>query len=370
MPTIIKPPRKFALVIFAKNESSLIQETVKKSLLALRDSDSLFVVADQCEDDTAALAADAGARVVTRRLGLPGGKGAAINWFVQNYYTVLNQFDYMIILDADSQIPPDFVTKLDQELKDGIVAAQCLLYPVEYEGSPISMLIALSELVEQLIFERVRSLLGYSVRLRGTGMILQPDFLHDISPRVSTEVEDIALSLLVAEKQIKVRSIKTAVLNDPKPIEIKAASRQRARWFRGQWNAFWEYRRIVLKLILDGFNGWSVLTSIFLKPRWMKILLMLVLGLALLHVPLLSVIILSLATIEILLFVIGVLILPDRWKYLQSFIYIPSFIWMWIRGILLSMKKLPWLRVRETMIVARSSDTEPAAFMNSQILQK
>lgn len=339
---------RIAVVIFAHNESLLIQRTTKAVLLALRNKDSLFVVADNCTDRTASLASQAGAQVFYRNLDHPLGKGAAISWFIQNYSTLLLEYDYLVVLDADSQIQPDFIDKLNLTLTPDVIAAQSILRPAEYEDSPLSTLIALSEIVEHTVFERIKSFLGLSVRLRGTGMVLKPEVLLEVSKQIDTEVEDIALSLLLAEKKIKVHSINTVVVYDPKPSEMAAASRQRARWFRGQWMAIWKYRSIILKLVLSGLNGWSVVSSVFLKPRWLKILIMSCLGISLLRSPIMSGAIFSLVLLEIILFLIGVLRLPDKWKFIRAMVYIPGFVVMWIKGIILSLQRLPWLRARQT----------------------
>jgi cellulose synthase/poly-beta-1,6-N-acetylglucosamine synthase-like glycosyltransferase len=340
---------RIAMVIFAHNESLLIQRTAKAVLKALRNEDSLFVVADNCTDGTAILAAHAGAQVFSRNMERPLGKGAAISWFIQNYSSMLLEYDYIVILDADSHIQSDFVEKLKLTLSPTVIAAQCILRPTEYEDSPLSILIALSEIIEHTVFERIKSILGFSVRLRGTGMVLKPDLLIEVSDQIDTEVEDIALSLLIAQKKIKVHFINTVVVYDPKPSEMASASRQRARWFRGQWLAFWKYRTIILNLVWSGLNGWSVLSSLFCKPRWLKILIMTCLAFSFLHFPKLSFAIFSLVFIEIFFFMVGVLRLPDKWKFIRAMIYIPGFVVMWIKGIILSLQRLPWLRARQTI---------------------
>lgn len=363
----IKPNHyRIAMVIFAHNESLLIQKTTEAVVQTLGVNDSLFVVADNCTDNTADLAQQAGAGVFSRNMELPAGKGAAINWFVQNYSNVLLQYDYLVVLDADSQVHPDFIEKLNQALTDDIIAAQCILTPIEYEDSPLSTLIALSEIIEHTLFERIQSFFGLSVRLRGTGMVLQPGVLIDVSKQIDTEVEDIALSLLLAEKKIKVASIPTAIVFDPKPKEMTAASRQRARWFRGQWLAFWKYRHIILKLILGGLNGWSVITSLFFKPRWLKLLIMAGIAFTFIHFPFVSGLLFLLIGMEILLFIVGVLRLHDKWKFIRAMVFIPGFVLMWIKGIILSLQRLPWLRARNTEIPTDWNENTNHSLCNQQ----
>lgn len=348
-PDIPENNKKIAILVFAWNESSVIQETVINLQQALRDSDALFVIADNCTDDTAILARNAGATTIERHSMLKRGKGAALTWFVDVYRTHLLSFDAVVILDADNRVSPGFCTELAEMLSPKIRAAQCVLYPANMAENPLSTLIALSELVEQTVFDRVRAILGFSVRLRGTGMVFVPEILVEMCPRISTEVEDIALSLLLAEKGVCVRQLKSIKVIDPKPTASSAASRQRARWFRGQWKAFWDYRSIVLKLLFQGPSGWSVFNSLFLKPRWLKLAVFLGIGFLFFKQTLISAFFLLIALTEILVILAGILSLPERWICLRSLVYLPAFITMWIKGIFLSLKHRPWLRVRETL---------------------
>jgi cellulose synthase/poly-beta-1,6-N-acetylglucosamine synthase-like glycosyltransferase len=259
-------------------------------------------------------------------------------------------------------IPQEFFDRLDSQLIHGVSVAQCSILPTGFEGSPIMTIIALSEMVEQIVFNSIRSFLGFSVRLRGTGMIFDPALLVNIGPNIGTEVEDVALSLLVAEQKIAVRWFKSVVVFDPKPGECTDATRQRARWFRGQWRAFWDYRSIVLKLFARGPNGWSILSSLFLKPRWLKLTLMIILGFALLMHPVAAVIVFSIVSLEIILILLGTLLLPKRGLFIRSLMYIPGFIIMWLKGIILSLKRHQWLRVRKNLNFQEDRDPETVIF--------
>lgn len=344
-----KSLHRIALVIVAKNESFFIQSTVRLARSALRQGDGLMVIADSCTDGTAVLAQEAGAQVFAREGFTPEGKGAAISWFIQNYQDMLEDFSYLVILDADSRIDSSFIEKLEEQLDDDVVAAQCFLSPVDFEASPLSTIIALSEIIEQIVFDRIRSFMGWSVRLRGTGMVIKPLILLEVCQRIDTEVEDIAISLLLAEKRIFVKSFLSVVVHDPKPVEADAASRQRARWFRGQWAALWKYRSVIVKLVLRGPSGWSIISSLFFKPRWLELSLLMILGIALIRYPLVAGVLLGIVLLEGILILAGLFSITGKRKFLKSLLYLPGFIIMWIKGILLSLHRSPWLRARETL---------------------
>jgi cellulose synthase/poly-beta-1,6-N-acetylglucosamine synthase-like glycosyltransferase len=342
---------KIALVIFAHDEASVIEKSVRSAQKSLCGNDALFVIADTCSDDTATRARKAGARVFSRDNGSPNGKGAALAWFVRCQWSLLRQFRMLVILDADTLIPPDFVRNFKASLNPGDLAVQCFVHPIEYEKSSISTLIALSEIVEQSVFDRIRSFFKWSVRLRGTGMGISPNLLLEVSSQVQTEVEDIAISLLLAEKKIKVKQLDSVMVYDPKPVEAAAASRQRARWFRGQWAVLWLYRPVVLRIAAQGPAGWSLLGSLFLKPRWLMMAIKLGLACIFFRDTLWSAFFGSLVLIDLLLILTGILRLKDKWMFVKAILHLPGFVFMWLKSILLAFRGHSWLRVRTSATV-------------------
>ena len=61
-----KSPKKVAVIIPAHNESAGIVPTIEDIKPQLKPGDRLIVVADNCTDDTAAVASSAGAEVIPR----------------------------------------------------------------------------------------------------------------------------------------------------------------------------------------------------------------------------------------------------------------------------------------------------------------
>jgi len=338
---------RIAVLIVAHNEASVIEQLVLSVKNALSPHDQVYVIADNCTDDTAHLAAGAGAAVRDRSTGGPDGKGAALQWFVSQEITALEEFNLLAILDADSQIPPGFIDKAKAAfLGDAVI--QCTVQPVSYGGSPISTLSALSEILEQKTFDRIRSWLGWPIRLRGTGMLIPPAILIGVADQIQTEVEDIALSLLFASAGFQIKKTDRVSVYDPKPLEPASASKQRARWFRGQWVAFWHYRAEVLKLLLRGPAGWSLLGSLFLKPRWLlDVIILLFAILFYFFLPIVSAALASIVAFDILCLAYTIAGLEDKKVFLKAILHFPAFIVMWLRGFVLAFQKSPWRRVRD-----------------------
>jgi len=356
--------QKIALVIFARNEATVIGETVQLAKRAQGSHVSLFVIADRCVDETALVARRAGARVFVRNSGCPGGKGSALVWFVKTYRELISAYSRLVILDADSRISPDFIAKLEPFLFEPNEVLQCFLQPIKYEASPVGALIALSELVEQSVYNRIRTVMRASVRLRGTGMIFTPQILLAVCDDLQTEVEDIVLSLLVAELGFRIIQLDSVKVYDPKPAGAVAASRQRARWIRGQWAALWSYRQTVVKVLGNGLRGWILLSSLFLKPRWLVMVVKAALAWICIQWPLLSIFWGGLFVIDCLLILYGAFQLPERNCFFRALLHLPEFVWMWLRSILLSFRRLPWLRTRRL-----KADVEPRSIKPFKLVE-
>jgi cellulose synthase/poly-beta-1,6-N-acetylglucosamine synthase-like glycosyltransferase len=334
------------VLILANNEAEVIDASVLSVRQALDPQDAVYVIADNCQDATAERAAGAGAFVLERRTGAADGKGTALKWFIGEIGDQLENFDLVALLDADNRIAPEFLREVKAGFQSGAVM-QCFVQPVNYHGSSLSMLIALSEIHEQKTVDRIRSCFGWPVRLRGTGMVMPPALLKDVAGTIDTQVEDIALSLLFVSRGVRIVRNDRLCVYDPKPQGSVLASRQRARWFRGQWVAFWRYRREVIALLMRGPQGWSLLGSLFLKPRWLVDLVLLLLGLAssrlswFLAAPFLACVLFDGACLGW-----TILSSEDRVNFLKAILHVPTFIFMWLRSLFLAYRKMPWLRAR------------------------
>src|ERR1700723_2611117 len=78
---------RVAVLIPAHNESKGLLSTLGDTQVQLRSTDRLLVVADNCTDDTAEVAASAGAEVTERHDPTKVGKGYALDWGLRHLST-------------------------------------------------------------------------------------------------------------------------------------------------------------------------------------------------------------------------------------------------------------------------------------------
>ena len=81
----------------------------------------VIVIADNCTDQTAALAREAGARVVERFDEAKKSKGYAIEFLLESLGRSgeLDSLDAVVIVDADTTIDRNLLRSFDQALRTG-----------------------------------------------------------------------------------------------------------------------------------------------------------------------------------------------------------------------------------------------------------
>ncbi|MDR0234267.1 MAG: glycosyltransferase family 2 protein, partial [Zoogloeaceae bacterium] len=104
-------PERLSIVLPAKNEALAIGQTVAK-IRELFPAAEIIVVNDGSDDETAALAAAAGARIVTHPESM--GNGAAVKTGARTA-----RGDVIVFMDADGQHDPADIPRLLERLADG-----------------------------------------------------------------------------------------------------------------------------------------------------------------------------------------------------------------------------------------------------------
>lgn len=158
-----------AIVIPAHNEALLIARTLRTISPQLVESDRLLVVADNCSDDTARIAAAAGGEVIERIDPERRGKGYALDFGVRHLER--NPPEVVLIVDADCEVDRGTIGRLARVCLATGRPVQALYLMRSPEGADFRTRIAE---FAWLVKNRVRPLgyhrLGLPCQLMGTGM--------------------------------------------------------------------------------------------------------------------------------------------------------------------------------------------------------
>lgn len=348
------PLPRLAVVIPAHDEAAVIGATVRQVLESDYPPDrvSVFVIADCCADATAQVAQAAGARVWQREAGEARGKGAALDWFLRAAGRELDQFAALVILDADTQVEPTSLARLAAALAHAPVV-QGFVKPLHADGATVASLAALSEILSQTVDDTGRARLGWPVPLRGTGMALPPRLLAELAPRLRTRIEDTELSLLLAERGVRVAFAPDAVIGDPKPADGEGAARQRGRWLQGRVELLRRDWPRLLRLLLSGRPGDAALVlTLALRPKTLVVALKAALAVGLRRSSSpggrrLAWGLWSATAIDLLYYPLGLMTVDQRRVYARALLHAPVYGRLWLRGARTA------LRSREAWLSAR-----------------
>jgi 1,2-diacylglycerol 3-beta-glucosyltransferase len=251
--------RSFAILIPAHEEEALIGRLLQ-SLRQLDYPESgfqVYVVADNCDDRTAAIARSAGARVFERYDDLARGKGFALGWLLQRIVDESPGYDGYVVLDADSVVAPNFLRAMNSRLAAGSKVIQAYYSVLNSGASSVAALRYGALAAVHYLRPLGRSVLGLSCGLKGNGMCFSAGIIEKFGWHWFTLAEDVEFHLALVRHGVRVDfAPETSVLADM-PINLIQAETQNARWERGRLQML---SRQVPSLLWLGLKQRSVLT--------------------------------------------------------------------------------------------------------------
>src|SRR5689334_17135046 len=141
-----------------------------------RERFQVVVIADNCTDETAAVADKAGAKVLVRDEPDSRGKGRALRWALDELLGRDERPDAFVVVDADSTPDPDLLAGLVSRLEAGAQAVQGESLIVG-DGSPAQELRAAAFLLVNRARPTGRGMLGLPANLAGNGMLFSTQLL-------------------------------------------------------------------------------------------------------------------------------------------------------------------------------------------------
>ncbi|MBQ7718082.1 MAG: glycosyltransferase family 2 protein [Clostridia bacterium] len=234
-PLLTDKTYSFALVVAAHNEAAVIENMVE-SLLSLdypREAYDVFVIADNCTDNTAELARNAGALVYERENKTERGKGFALEWMFAKLYEMDKKYDSIAIFDADNIVDKNFLKEMNKKHQQGFEVVQGYIDSKNPFDSWITSAYTISFWAVNKLFQYSRYNLNLSCQLCGTGFAILTDVLRKIGWQATCLTEDMEFTMKLVLNDYKVSYAKNAVVYDEKPLTFSQSWKQRVRWMQG-----------------------------------------------------------------------------------------------------------------------------------------
>jgi cellulose synthase/poly-beta-1,6-N-acetylglucosamine synthase-like glycosyltransferase len=269
--------KRVAVVVPAHNESLGLIPTLQDIKAQLGVGDRLIVVADNCTDDTAAVAAASGAEVIVRDDPERIGKGFAMGWGI----THLRQTppDFVLFVDADCRLQADLIVGLKRTCQQVQRPVQALFLMRSAENSPINHSFAefawiLRNWIRPL---GLRNLHG-PVQLMGTGMMFPWNAISSVPLASGHLVEDLKLGLDLAEIGKAPYFFPFVRVTSTFPTSAKGTESQRQRWVRGHLATIGKFvpRLLAVGLMRGDVNVLALALDLLVPP--LSLLALLIVG--------------------------------------------------------------------------------------------
>lgn len=250
---LIEKDHKFMAVIPAHNEESVIKNLVD----SLQEQDyprelyDIYVIADNCNDNTAQIAKDAGAIVLKRFDEEHKTKGFALNWFLQQKIEENADYDAMCVFDADNIVDKNFLKNMNKKLCQGEDIVQGYRDIKNPTDTWISSGYAIFYWMMHRFYHLARYNLGLSPLLNGTGFMVKFDLLKPDGWQTETLTEDIEYSLINIAAGRKLGWAVDAIVYDEQPTTFKASWSQRSRWSVGHLQCMKRYTKDLANGVKD-----------------------------------------------------------------------------------------------------------------------
>ena len=256
-----------AVLIPAHNEASVISTTLQTLIPQLKVDDRLIVIADNCSDDTAAIAREWGATVIERHDTTLRGKGYALDYGLRFLET--NPPEVVIIVDADCIVDRGAIEQLAQRAKVSgrpVQATYLLEQPAKPE--PKDSISALAFMVKNLVRPCGLEQLGLPCLLTGTGMAFPWSVIHQAPIASGNIVEDMQLGLDLALAGNAPLFCPFAKVTGILPQQQQAAESQRTRWEHGHLQTLFSQVPRLLKasLIQRRFDLLAIALDLCVPP--------------------------------------------------------------------------------------------------------
>ncbi len=260
---------KYGFLIAARNESSVIAQLID----SIRRQDypkelvQIFVIADNCTDNTAQVARDAGAVVYERFDQERVGKGYALDFGLKSIERdfASENIEGFFIFDADNLLSKNYIAKMNEIFDEGYSVVTSYRNSKNYGTNWLTAGYSLWFLRESKYLNNSRMLMDTNCAVSGTGFLVNANVLKENGGwHYTLLTEDIEFSVDCAVAGRKI-GYAEAEFYDEQPSTFKQSWIQRLRWAKGFYQVFGKYGKKLIGswLMKFSFSCYDLTMTIF-----------------------------------------------------------------------------------------------------------
>lgn len=227
---------RFDVLVPAHNEAAVIERVIHslKRINWPADRYRVIVVADNCTDATAAVAAAAGAQVIERQDPQRRGKGYALE-FAFKASRARGWADAVVVIDADAEVSANLLEAFARRMERGEDAVQVHYGVSNTAASWRTRLLSIAKAAFHIVRSRARERLGLSCGIRGNGWAVTHRLLERAPYRSFSLTEDLEYGIELGFAGYRVAYADEAHADAEMVSAEKDARQQRQRWERGRF---------------------------------------------------------------------------------------------------------------------------------------
>ncbi len=248
---------RYAVLIAARNEQAVLPFLLD-SIAGQdypRELVNVFVVADNCTDNTAKVARAGGARVFERFDSRRVGKGYALNYLLEciDEAEGLDGYDAFLVFDADNLLCSSYISEINKLYSQGYEAFCGYRNSKNFADNWISSGYALWYMHDSVHLNQSRMMLGTTCAVTGTGFGFTRTLLEKCGGwKFFTLTEDIEFDTWCAVNGVRIGFTPDAMLYDEQPTTFRQSWRQRTRWVQGGVQVSLKYAPALFRGMLRG----------------------------------------------------------------------------------------------------------------------
>ena len=239
----------FAIIIAARNEELVIEKLIKSLQRQKypKDKYEIYVIANNCTDNTASVAKKAGATVIecTEKVK---SKGDVLKYTFGKLKDN-KEIDAYAIFDADNLVDNNFLNEMNNTINKGYNVSQGFRDTKNIGDNWLSSSYAILYYIDNLFINRARHNMKMSAVLNGTGIIIKKEIIDKYGYDPKTLTEDVEFTVLCALNDQKIAFTETAIIYDEQVTDIKTSLKQRKRWSFGALQCLKVYYKDLIKKI-------------------------------------------------------------------------------------------------------------------------